>query len=81
MSLDMRVVSCAGASHSFTKAEASFGFLDSVPLAKLTDKEHGFLWEDESVHFKVSIDIDTLQSSGYYPRKASCTGLRNNGEA
>jgi hypothetical protein len=78
----MRVVSCAGASHSFTKSEASFGFLNSLSLASLTGKEHGFLWEDDSLHFRVSIEVDMQQSSCYHLRKeTSCAGLLNRGEA
>ena len=70
----------AEAVHSFHKSESDWGFADFVPLADLHDKVHGFLRKDESLHFKVSIEVDTLQSSCYDSRKETgYVGLRNQG--
>jgi hypothetical protein len=56
-----QLVCNADSKHGFKASEVDWGFADFVKLTDLTDKEHGFLWEDGSLHFKVSLDVDFSQ--------------------
>jgi ubiquitin carboxyl-terminal hydrolase 7 len=75
-------MSHAEATHSFHKSEADWGFADFLPLTELKNNVRGFVREDDSLHFKVSVEVDTLQSSCYDSRKETgYVGLRNQGDA